>query len=74
MVTLLQATRRFTIFSIVQGQFLPNMARHISGRIGVDKVDGRNDGIGVSSPQIDDAERGLAFIERWSTDIADESR
>ncbi|WOD07599.1 16S rRNA (cytosine(1402)-N(4))-methyltransferase RsmH [Marinomonas sp. GJ51-6] len=48
-------------FSIVQDSFA-NMATQIPNVFGVDRVDGVMMDLGVSSPQIDDAERGFSFM------------
>lgn len=55
-------------FSIVQDSFA-NMVAHISGVFDVDKVDGVIMDLGVSSPQIDDAERGFSFMNDGPLDM-----
>ncbi|MEO9656223.1 16S rRNA (cytosine(1402)-N(4))-methyltransferase RsmH [Marinomonas sp.] len=55
-------------FQIVQDSFA-NMAEHISAVFGVDKVDGIMMDLGVSSPQLDDAERGFSFMNDGPLDM-----
>jgi 16S rRNA (cytosine1402-N4)-methyltransferase len=55
-------------FSIVQDSFA-NMAIQIPNVFGVDKVDGVMMDLGVSSPQIDDAERGFSFMNDGPLDM-----
>lgn len=55
-------------FSIVQDSFA-TMATHIPDVFGVEKVDGIMMDLGVSSPQIDDAERGFSFMNDGPLDM-----
>lgn len=55
-------------FSIVQDSFA-NMANHIFSVFGSDKVDGVMMDLGVSSPQLDDAERGFSFMNDGPLDM-----
>ena len=55
-------------FSIVQDSFA-NMAEQIPNVFGVNKVDGVMMDLGVSSPQIDDAERGFSFMNDGPLDM-----
>ncbi len=55
-------------FSIVQDSFA-NMDVRIPEIFGVDKVDGVMMDLGVSSPQIDDAERGFSFMNDGPLDM-----
>ncbi|MCV2403091.1 16S rRNA (cytosine(1402)-N(4))-methyltransferase RsmH [Marinomonas sp. C2222] len=55
-------------FSIVQDSFA-NMASHIPDVFGVDKVDGVMMDLGVSSPQLDNAERGFSFMNDGPLDM-----
>ena len=55
-------------FSIVQDSFA-NMAEHIEAEFGVSKVDGVMMDLGVSSPQLDDAERGFSFMNDGPLDM-----
>ena len=60
-----QADSRFTI---VQDSFA-NMAEHIQSTFDSNKVDGVMMDLGVSSPQIDDAERGFSFMNDGPLDM-----
>lgn len=60
-----QADSRFTI---VQDSFA-NMAEHIQSTFDTNKVDGVMMDLGVSSPQIDDAERGFSFMNDGPLDM-----
>lgn len=55
-------------FTIVQDSFA-NMADHITDSFGSDKVDGIMMDLGVSSPQLDDAERGFSFMNDGPLDM-----
>lgn len=55
-------------FQIVQDSFAA-MSEHIPSVFGVDKVDGIMMDLGVSSPQLDDAERGFSFMNDGPLDM-----
>ncbi|TDO99040.1 16S rRNA (cytosine(1402)-N(4))-methyltransferase RsmH [Marinomonas balearica] len=55
-------------FSIVQDSFA-NMLEHIPSVFGTEQIDGIMMDLGVSSPQLDDAERGFSFMNDGPLDM-----
>ncbi|ADZ91762.1 16S rRNA (cytosine(1402)-N(4))-methyltransferase RsmH [Marinomonas mediterranea] len=55
-------------FEIVQDSFA-NMLDHIPAVFGTEKIDGIMMDLGVSSPQLDDAERGFSFMNDGPLDM-----